>query len=296
MLELALESNGYHLAVTPERLGWLTPSQPHAPIEHLREQFRAQGYLWLKGLLDRELVLDFRRRYFTAMQSTGLVDSAADPVEGLYAGQAVNHQRVGQIEQEVVRWAAYESLCLAAPIWQFYERLLGGAVHLLKRKLIRHTTRESAGATGAHYDLVYLREGTDQVCTSWLPLGDVPVEMGGLVYLENSDQFGRQAEAEFRVKNASLTPEEQINAFNKNMGENGWLSKDLPMLADRLNSRWLIANYEAGDMVIHSAYIIHAAIRNQAAQIRLSTDIRYQLISEKIDERWGNHHRYDDKL
>ena len=41
-----------------------------------------------------------------------------------------------------------------------------------------------ANATGAHYDLTYLRAGTEQVYTSWIPIGDIPVEM--LVYVQTS--------------------------------------------------------------------------------------------------------------
>jgi hypothetical protein len=82
------------------------------------------------------------------------------------------------------------------------------------------------------------------------------------------------------------------------MTTTGWLTKDLPMLANRLNSRWLVADYEAGDMMIHSAYMIHAATMNMAENgvIRLSTDIRYQRIRDEIDARWNEHWSLDDML
>jgi ectoine hydroxylase-related dioxygenase (phytanoyl-CoA dioxygenase family) len=111
--------------------------------------------------------------------------------------------------------------------------------------------------------------------------------MGGLFYLEGSDAWGRQMEAEFNATNAHLPPEERISAYNRNMAETGWLTKDLPSLADRLATRWLAADYEAGDMVIHSAYMIHAATMNKSPsnRLRLSTDIRYQLLSDQADMR-----------
>jgi hypothetical protein len=51
-------------------------------------------------------------------------------------------------------------------------------------------------------------------------------------------------------------------------------------------------------MVVHSAYMVHAATQNvdPLNRIRLSTDIRYQLVSEKIDPRWANHWSPDDML
>jgi ectoine hydroxylase-related dioxygenase (phytanoyl-CoA dioxygenase family) len=300
MIDIAFEkplvSNGYTLV--PEQLGWLKPSDPKLPIERLREQYREQGYLWLRGILDRSEVLAFRRRFFAAFQETGLLARGSDPKAGIYSGGGEDKLAMRQIMTEVVRWAAYEAFCLSRPIVDFYEAFFNGPVYLHKRKLIRFTRPHEPNCTGAHYDLTYLRAGTDKLCSSWIPLGDTPVEMGGLIYLEGSDAFGRQAEAEFSAKNAELPPEERINAYNKNMSETGWLTKDLPSLSERLGSRWLAADYEAGDMVVHSAYMIHAATvnENQEGRMRLSTDIRYQHVRDEIDPRWGEHWTPGDNL
>ncbi|MEZ4832637.1 MAG: hypothetical protein R2873_11680 [Caldilineaceae bacterium] len=93
------------------------------------------------------------------------------------------------------------------------------------------------------------------------------------------------------------SPEERISAYNKNMTQGGWLSKDLPNLAERMGSRWLVADFEAA-MMVHSAYMIHAATVNESdeGRMRLSTDIRYQLVREEIDQRWQNHWSLDDML
>lgn len=292
-----LVSNGFPLAMTPDRLGRLEPSDPARPRDELWEQYQAQGYLWLKGILDRDAVLAFRRRYFEAFQSTGLVASGSDPVEGIYSGGPERREAVKRVLMEVVRSAAYEAFCLATPIWTFYESFLEGPTYLHKRKLIRHTIPGDPICTGAHYDLVYLRGGTDRVCTSWIPIGDIPVEMGGLVYLEGSDAWGRKMEREFAAQNADLPPAERISAYNKNM-DVGWLTKDLAALADRVSTRWLVADYEAGDMVVHSPYMVHAATTNtdSSGRIRLSTDIRYQRVRDEIDARWNNHWSLDDML
>jgi len=293
-----LKSNGFILDGNERRLGRLTSSNPHAPIAQLREQFHAQGYLWLKGILDRHAVFAFRKRFFTAFAETGLLKPGTDPLDGIYSGGGEDHKQIAKLYHEIVRWCAYEAFCLQQPIWEFYERLFEGAPYLHKRKIIRHTKPFESAATGAHYDLTYLRAGTDQVATSWIPIGDVPVQMGGLVYLEGSHTWGVRTEEEFRSQNNAMSREEQINAYNKNMSSTGWLTKDLPNLADRLDTRWLIADYEAGDMVVHSAYMIHAATTNESheGRLRLSTDIRFQRVRDEIDVRWNNHWSMDDML
>jgi ectoine hydroxylase-related dioxygenase (phytanoyl-CoA dioxygenase family) len=286
-----LMSNGYTLSTAPDRLGMLVPTDPNRPMAELRAQYGQQGYLWLRGILDRGEVLVFRRRYFAAFAEAGLLARGSDPMDGIYAGDGEDKAAVRRIMGEAVMWAAYEAFCLARPIVDFYEAFMGGPPYLHKRKLIRYTKPGDAACTGAHYDLTYLRAGTDRICTSWIPIGDIPVAMGGLIYLEGSDGWGRQLEAEFSIKNADLPPEERINAFNKNMSESGWLTKDLPTLAERMPGRWLLADYAAGDMVVHSPYMIHASTVNEDpdGRMRLSTDIRYQLVSDQIDPRWGNH-------
>ena len=295
-LSAPLVSNGYTLDTTPARLGWLTPSDPAAPMPQLVEQYQSQGYLWLKGILNRDDVLDFRERYFAAMAETGLLQPDSAPRDGLYSGGDEDREAVHRIIGEVVRWAAYEAFCLSAPIIRFYEEFLGGTVYLHKRKLIRHTKPGEKNCTGGHYDLVYLRAGTDRLCTSWIPIGDIPAEMGGLIYLRGSDGVGRTMEADFSCKNAELSPEERISAFNRNMNESGWISTNVVALADRFDSAWLMADYEAGDMVVHSPYMIHAATTNMDEQgrLRLSTDIRYQRVADAIDPRWANNWTPDD--
>ncbi len=269
-----LVSNGYTLEMTPERLGWLEPTDPDLPLEQLREKFRENGYLWLKGFFDRDIILNFRQHFF----------------DTIFSGTKTYFDILSSHE--------YEDLCTMPRLWNFYQEFMEGQPYLHKRKLIRFNLPGEDHCTGGHYDLIYLRAGTDKLYTSWIPLGDIPVEMGGLIYLEGSGTLGRQLEAEFRVKNANLPPEERISAYNRNMREGGWISTNLVEMADRFNSPWLIADYEAGDMVIHSPFMIHAATQNHDPlnRTRLSTDIRYQRVDDAIDQRWAKDWVPDDNL
>jgi ectoine hydroxylase-related dioxygenase (phytanoyl-CoA dioxygenase family) len=292
-----LTSNGTSLDMSPKRLGSLQASAATTPIPQLREQFKEQGYIWLKHFFDRADILKFRERFFSAFKDVGLLAEGSNPADGSYSGKEVSPSATNKILMEFVRTAAYESFCLQPKLWQFYDAFLQGPSYLHKRKIVRYTTPGNPRSTGAHYDLIYLRSGTEKVCSSWIPLGDIPVEMGGLVYLEGSDALGRKMEADFSELNKDLPRSEQINAYNKNMGQ-GWLTKDLRTLAEKADGRWLIADYEAGDMVVHSAYMIHAATENMdpKGRMRLSTDIRYQNVRDEIDARWENHWSLEDML
>ena len=106
----------------------------------------------------------------------------------------------------LVRSTAYEGFCAQPRLARFMDEFLGGLSYLHKRKIMRFTLPGTPTATPAHYDLVYLRGGTSRVVTAWIPIGDIPVEMGGLTYLEGSHRIGREMEAEFEKANAEPWP------------------------------------------------------------------------------------------
>jgi hypothetical protein len=268
-----LTSNGYVLDEHPDRLGWLepVPGVERSSRPDLLGRLDRDGYLYLPGFLDPAVVEDFRAYYFTVLKPAGLDQRQRHDVP----------LDLGLLRQilfeEIVPGSPYESLCRHPVIAEWFRWLLAEVVHLHKRKIIRHVRPGEVGvgtATQAHYDLVYLREGTDRVLSMWIPLGDCPLERGGLVYLQGSHHRVRREESEGRLQRPAAS-----------------ITADLPKLADDQGARWLRANYRAGDVVVHCSQIIHAALDNVDSDdtVRLSTDIRYQRTTESIDKRWQQH-------
>ncbi len=284
-----LTSNGYQLDTGPRRLGELEPVPPgeRHDFDALRARFAREGYLYLPGFFDRETVLAFRRYYFATLAPSGLIRPGSDPVEGVAATAAdLDRERFRTLlYDEIVPGGEYEAICRHPALLAFYRRFLGtDELHLHRRRIIRHVGPGESGigtATQAHYDLLYLREGTDRVVSSWIPLGDCPVARGPLVYLEGSHHrvLAEEAAGTLRRPAASITA-------------------DLPALAEAYDTRWLVTDFAAGDLMVHSAHIVHAALDNQdpAGRFRLSTDIRYQPAAEPVDQRWQQHWHDQDGL
>jgi len=293
-----LQAGGRVLDCAPTRMGALVPTLPKQPLGDLIEQYKDQGYLWLKGFFDPEMVLAFRGRVLSHLGSAGLIAAGTDPRIGICSPQVGGKADIDRRLMEIVRSAAFESFCTQPELVAFMDAFLGGLSYIHKRKIMRYTRPGSSTFTPAHYDLVYLRGGTHRIVTAWIPIGDIPRRMGGLVYLEGSHAIGVKMEQEFAERAAELSPQERINAFNKHMTEGRWVSKDLPDMAQRFDSRWLVADFEAGDLMLHSPYMIHASTDNQDVEnrIRLSTDLRYQDVQSEIDARWSNHWSLDDML
>ncbi|WP_426997470.1 phytanoyl-CoA dioxygenase family protein [Pseudarthrobacter sp. N5] len=280
-------SNGYVLDASPARLGYLepVPQTERDNRDALWSRIRRDGYLYLTNHLDPGVVGSFREHYFSKLAGTGLLSPGSDPAIGTNAPGEVDRGLVREILfGDIVPGAAYEALTSHPAIRGWFQWFLDGEVHLHKRKIIRHIRPGEDGigtATQAHYDLIYLREGSERVLSMWIPLGDCPVEMGGLTYLEGSHHWAMADERERGEKRPAVS-----------------MTADLPGLAEEHNSRWLLANYRAGDVMVHSSYMVHAGSDNVDPdnRIRLSTDIRYQRASEPIDWRWQEHWNYNDGL
>jgi hypothetical protein len=282
----SLTSNGYPLDTGVDRWGWLqpVPEAERSDRAALWRRLQRDGYLYLPGLLDPEVVRGFRRYYFATLRDAGLT-AAGEPDEvGRDSGEPVDRAVLrSRLFRTVVPGPEYEAFCTQPALRGWFEWMFAETSFLHRRRIIRHTRPGEMGvgtATQAHYDLVYLREGTDRLLSAWIPLGDISMERGPLIYLEGSHRD--YLEAEHRG--------EQLPAAS--------ITADLPGLADRLDRRWLGADFRAGDVMIHSPYIVHASLDNvdPAGILRLSTDIRYQRTSDPIDWRWQNHWHDQDGL
>lgn len=124
-----LVNEGRALSTAPSRLGRLTPTDSRRPITELREQYQAQGYLWLKNFFDRRTVIEFRRRYFETFRAANLLAPESDARDGIFSGAELHAPTIQRLLMEFVRSAAYESFCLQPVLWQFYERFLGDTVY-----------------------------------------------------------------------------------------------------------------------------------------------------------------------
>lgn len=171
---------------------------------------------------------------------------------------------------------------------------------LVDRAMLRHNCPGSL-STGIHYDKYFLRGGEAEFLTVWVPIGDCPATSGGLMYLENSNALGEELEAEFARNATTMSAEERMDAFNKNMMKDGFLSHDAEEFG-RVRAggrlRWLVGDYEAGDVVFHKPYMIHTATQNEdeLGRIRLSSDLRFYEEGAALDQRWMKVWRHDDGL
>ena len=268
--------------------------------EELHRRMARDGYLFLPGLLRVEGVVAARRRVLEKLSERGILDPKAPLMEGrVREGAQMSFDASLAKENEPLHRLLY-----SGSMMRFYEFFLGGEVRHFDFTWFRAKSPGINNATTPHYDIVFMGRGTENLYTSWTPLGDMPFGMGGLIVLENShkqlrlketygqtdvdlycENLGDAAEivAGARAENRNLTLEERERIQWNSTGE---YSKDAIATRARLGGRWLSAEYRMGDLLVLSMYTMHASLDNHTENIRLSSDSRYQLADETADERW----------
>jgi phytanoyl-CoA dioxygenase PhyH len=235
----------------------------------LQERMEEDGYFLIRGLFERENVLAARRQIVEALSREGQIDESRPLMDAVPAPGKRGGFRGG--ENELTASPAFQELVQSPPIMGFFAHFLGGEPLTYDYKWMRVV---APGAnTGAHYDIVYMGRGTTNVYTCWTPLGDVPYELGPLALCVGSHQFERirQTYGKMDVDRDHVT---------------GWFSNDPVEIVDRYGGQWRTAEFQAGDVLIFGMYTMHASLNNTSDRFRISSDTRYQLASEPVDERW----------
>ena len=56
-----------------------------------------------------------------------------------------------------------------------------------------------------------------------------------------------------------MTEEEAKNGFNQNMMTTGWLADGPLGFGREYKKRWLVSDYEAGDVVLHKPHMVRSS-------------------------------------
>ena len=233
------------------------------------------------------------------MGDVGLIAPGSDPALGLSSGEPPQKDKADRKLMALVRSAAYEAFCVQPRLWTFMDEFLEGLSYLHKRKIMRYTQPHTTTVTPAHYDLIYLRGGTSRVVTAWIPIGDVPVEMGGVVYLEGSHALGARDGGRVHAQGSGphAGGADQCLQQEHDGGRLGLQGSSRHGRALQQPAGWS-RTMKRATSCIHSPFMIHASTTNfdPHNRIRLSTDIRFQNVNDEIDARWSNHWSLNDML
>jgi hypothetical protein len=234
---------------------------PSFPVEPLRDASRSagdpvalrrradrDGHLFFRGALDVEPVLRLRHEVLARCAARNWLDPAF-PVEDARCPPWVRlgayDERWVELQQEVFVLPDFVALRHDPFVLGVLERLFGEPPLGEQGDTCRIFSPAAQDlTTPPHQDRYYVTR-SDLLWTVWIPLGDCPLELGGLAVLRRSHQDGLLPQG---PEGAAVDPA----------------------------AAWATTGYRAGDVLMFSCLTLHRAAENETAnQLRVSADFRY---------------------
>jgi hypothetical protein len=239
-----------------------TPLADGSEALHLRA--RQDGCLLLRGIPGRDAVAPLRAVVVTAAASLGFVEPPAvgdgAPVVtpgAALRGSGYDDPRWLALQQRVLADPCFAAVGDDAKLLAVLDAVIGGPVLTRRGDICRLVLPNALHLTTPPHQDHWYTGGTTNLWTVWIPLTDVPLELGPLAVLPGSHTRG-------------LLPHDGTGA-----GRQG-----VHVPAD---AAFAAAPLAAGDAIVFNGLTVHRALPNVTRdRVRLSVDYRYQPASEPI--------------
>ncbi len=230
----------------------------------LRKRLRNDGYLFLRNILPKDEILHLRRKILEFCQDAGWLRQGADLMDGL-----TDRAPIMEMDEEYAPVYARVQALEAFHQLKFHKNIIDIMAALFQEGVVPFPQtigriafpRDNERGTPPHQDWVFVG-GSIETISCWAPLGDTPLEVGGLKILESSHKAG------------FLEPRSAPGVGNRTVDVDP-------------NLEWVQSSYRSGDILLFKMLTIHAAAANVTPDVlRLSVDFRYTGESHVIAEDW----------
>ena len=213
--------------------------------EALRARLRLDGYVFVRGLIDPDVVAAAGTRAAATLVGAGWTHSDATAKEPT---------RSADIRDPGYRAIAMSPGVNRLPYEPGPQRLMellagvGAFVYPVKVPRVVYPDRLDRGHKGRFVHQDYNVIGKQDMFTMWMPLQEIPHSLGPLAVLPGSSR-------------------------------RGWST---PHRLSPAEPGWVTAHFQPGDVLIFHCLTWHAALPNTTDQLRLSVDARWQLAQEPV--------------
>ncbi len=221
----------------------------------LRARIAADGYVFVRGLLDPQQIGAVGRTGLGHLQATGWTETGTDP---LTASPRTPIRAVRMLEalgdpgyRRILAEPGFAAIPFVSPLADLMTQILGpaGICYPMKVPRIVYPASQVPRQPGnvVHKDY----RSVQDMFTCWVPLGAVPRTLGGLALHPGSQRTSR-------VRYRPL---------------------------HRLERGWRTTDYEAGDVLVFHCLTTHAALPNREDRMRFSAEYRWQLADQPAPRR-----------
>ncbi|MCY4146087.1 MAG: phytanoyl-CoA dioxygenase family protein [Chloroflexi bacterium] len=234
----------------------------------LQRRIADEGYLFFRGLMPAKRLRALRYEMMSAIQEAGWLIAGTNPADGIadinmrYT-EGDNEYTAGYAQ--VYKLENFHRSAHWGEVTSAAAKILGGEIMPHPQKVARiWFPKYTEHTTPTHQDYVHF-QGSFNTLTCWAPVGDCPLELGGLAVIPRSQRVQRVLDHHFSLGAGGLIVDETEHA--------------------EINPVWYSAEYECGDALFFPALTIHKALPNTTEdRLRLSLDNRYVKVGEEIAE------------
>jgi ectoine hydroxylase-related dioxygenase (phytanoyl-CoA dioxygenase family) len=230
----------------------------------LRARFDEDGYVFLRGVVDSELLQDVRVRITGICAAHGWFEPGTDPIHAITCIKPCveGDDRYFEVYDEIQKDEAFHAVPHHPSVRRCVTPLLGDSAfpHPLSIARLMFPQNEE-WATPPHQDYPN-NQGTPDLYACWIPLGACPTELGSLSILRGSHRLG-VAPLEF-----------SLGAGNRRAR--------LDPRFEKLD--WVSGDFAAGDAVVFHSHSVHRSLPNTTDRMRLSVDYRFQREGEALTD------------
>lgn len=234
----------------------------------LRRRMADEGYLFFKRLQNPDKMRELRREMMTTIQRVGWLVAGTDPMDAI--ADISKQCTEGDIDYsagygEVYRLQPFHASAHWPEVTGMVEKIMGRPIMPHPQKIARiWFPKYTEHTTPTHQDFVHF-QGNFETLTCWAPVGDCPIELGGLAVIPGSHKVNRVLDHHFSLGAGGLVVDAEAEAG--------------------IAPIWHSTDYEAGDTLIFPALTVHKALPNDTEdKLRLSLDNRYQAVGDQIAE------------
>ncbi len=221
----------------------------------LRARIAEVGYVFMRGLLDPDMVRAVGRTGLSHLQHSGWTEAGGDPVTAPPQPPVRAVKMVDAASdpgyRRILIDPGFNRIPFVSPLADLMGQILGPAGFCYPRKVprivypVELVPRQPGNTVHKDYRAV------QDMFTCWVPLGTVPRSLGGLALRPGSQ---RSARVRYRPLN-------------------------------HLEPGWLTTDYQAGDVLVFHCLTTHAALPNGENRMRFSAEYRWQLADQPAPRR-----------
>ena len=242
-----------------------------------------EGYVFLRGVVDRDEVLAAREEVFGRLMEAGEIQPPA--IEGIASGRSRRREQfddLGAFWRSVSEGPALRQVSHGPRVRESANAVFGEPARPHDYMWLR--PGPVGCSTGLHCDHPFFTHNANRVCTVWMALGDIPVSDGPLMIVEGSNKFTDLIESmrsdDDQVESSAEVAQQA--AYQRQSTD------DILAFVRARKTRLLTEDFQAGDLIAFSMFTLHGSLDNHSpiGRTRLSCDVRWQRASDPMDERY----------